>query len=245
MGLLDKLEKKIAKHPLADETYETKINYLNALAFFIVIDDKITEHEKDSFNKIIELLDCEDAKDDLYDFMENPDLDEFENIFKFIDEKDYFITYILEVFYLLEHKTLNDFESRFIDMIIDIFKYTKDELDIIFEFVNNISNEDEIIASMKKIVTCKKLFDKSKDFYSFYKLSHKTKDTLVNEYKKYNEIIELELELESIEKVTTKPVAFVIHSTFTRNLNKEYTEEREKQEKRKKEIQNQIAKLKG
>jgi len=191
MGLLDKLENQIAKHPLEDETYEIKVNYLNAIAFFIAIDDRVTEYEKKSFDKIIELLNCDGAKDDLYDFMEHPNLDEFENTFKFINEKGYFITYLLEVFYFQNEKEFNEFESRFVAMVADISDYTNDELNKISQFAKYAQNKDEekLIALFKQIVTDKKLFNSSKEFYYFYKLSHRIKGVLAQIDKQRKEIL--------------------------------------------------------
>ena len=243
MGLLDKLENKIAKHPLVNETYEIKISYLNAIAFFISIDDRITEAEKKNFDKIIVLLDCKDVKDDLYEFLENPDLDEFENTFKFINEKGYFITYLLEVFYLIEHTELNNFESRFINMIIDMFHYTKDEIKFIFEFVKNIkeNNDEKIINSFDSILSIEKLYKERNKFYTFYKLSHNVKNKFLNlvKQKEINiKILLIDIQLIALRK-TIKKRRLSSRIFNTKKLKKELKE----LEKEKKICQKEIDKL--
>jgi len=180
MGLLDKLENKIAKHPLADETYETKINYLNAIGFFIAIDDKITEYEIDSFNKIIELLDCEEAKDDLYDFMENPDLDEFENTFKFMNEKAQFTTYLLEVLFFSDSYKFNEKEMKFIDLVIE----RNNSIDnSIYNFINTIQKNDDFTKAFSYLLEQEGLFKTAKEVFDFYSINDDLRQKLSNEIK--------------------------------------------------------------
>ncbi len=118
MGLLDQIKKKTQpKHQLNDSSLEIKINYLQAVAFFIAIDDTITENEKETFNNIIKLLDCEEMEDDLYSFLENPDLSEFDNIFKFIRENNYSAIYIKEILYISKEQKLNLKQQKFLKLI--------------------------------------------------------------------------------------------------------------------------------
>ena len=56
MGLLDRLEKEIKEHPLKNENIEKKIQYLNGIAYFISIDNVITNNEREYFLNLIDFI---------------------------------------------------------------------------------------------------------------------------------------------------------------------------------------------
>ena len=196
MGLLDKIEKKIQKHPLAKEDYEAKVYYLNAIAYFISVDDVISDAEKTSFNSIIELLNCDNVKDDLYDFFENPDIDDFENIFQYIKDKDYFLHYILDIFYLLEDNKLNENEERFLNIILDLLDYKEDDILLLLSFCNAVKEEnsksiEDIFAEIYRNDFFLENIDSIQKFYKFTNSLQRKLSKMILE----NEIPSLEKEL--------------------------------------------------
>lgn len=201
MGLLDKIEKKVQKHPLVEEDYESKIYYLNAIAYFISVDDVISDAEKTAFNSIIELLNCDNVKDDLYDFIENSDVEEFENIFQYIKDKDYFLQYILDVFYLLEDGELNKNEKRFLNIILDLLDYKEDDILPLLSFCKAIKDENSkgIRDTFTEIYRNDFLLKNINTVKQFYKLTNSSKREL-SQMILNNEIPSLEKELQRMLK---------------------------------------------
>jgi len=200
MGLLNKLEKKLQKHPLRDESFEMKINYLNAVAFFMAIDDSVSEQEEKEFIHFIELLECEDAKDDLLDFLHYPQEEEFENIFHALDEKSLLITYLLEIFFMLENGC-NKEEERFIDLVINEFGYKKGEKNLLLALVHNAKSNKNVKTIYKSIADSKTLKDNLQQINSFYKLSLENRKLLGKFQECYSVLLEKETQLEGIRSL--------------------------------------------
>ncbi len=185
MGLLDNIEKTIAKHPVAEMGYEAKVHYLNAIAYFIAIDDDISDEEKKEFDKLIELVDCSEIREDLYGFLNHPDMDEFETIFFFLEEKNIFVTYLLEVFYMVGDAKVNNLEDRFVYLLMELLEYKPDEIQSIKAFSTSILNRDSksMRSCFKTILDNKKLSTKVDEFMSFYRLNNSMKRELRDEVK--------------------------------------------------------------
>lgn len=180
MGLLDRLEKEIKEHPLKNENIEKKIQYLNGIAYFISIDNVITNNEREYFLNLIDLLNCNEVKEDLLLFLENPDeqnLEEFKNTFSYFHQNELMITYFLEVFFTIQNENLNEFENRFIDIILGMYEYPKTQIDSIFEFVKIVQTKDDksIIEYFKDI----QIYEKYLVYLAnFYQLNFETKNSL-------------------------------------------------------------------
>ena len=161
MGLLDRLEKEIKEHPLKNENIEKKIQYLNGIAYFISIDNVITNNEREYFLNLIDLLNCNEAEEDLLIFLENPDEQEFKNTFSYLHQNELMITYFLEVFFTIQNENLNEFENRFIDIILGMYEYPKMQIDTIFEFVKIVQTKDDrrIIEYFEDIQNNKKIYE--------------------------------------------------------------------------------------
>lgn len=199
MGLLDRLEKEIKEHPLKNENIEKKIQFLNGIAYFISIDNVITNNEREYFLNLIDLLNCNEAKEDLLLFLENPDEQEFKNTFSYLHQNELMITYFLEVFFTIQNENLNEFENRFIDIILSMYEYPKMQIDTIFEFVKIAQTKDDkrIIEFFKEIQNEKKIYEEYLVYLAnFYQLNFKTKNDL-NEIVKNGYI----LKREDIEKL--------------------------------------------
>ena len=199
MGLLDRLEKEIKEHPLKNENIEKKIQYLNGIAYFISIDNVITNNEREYFLNLIDLLNCNEVKEDLLIFLENPDEQEFKNTFSYFQQNELMITYFLEVFFTIQNENLNEFENRFIDIILSMYEYPKMQIDTIFEFVKIAQTKDDkkIIEFFKEIQNEKKIYEEYLVYLAnFYQLNFKTKKDL-NEIVKNGYI----LKREDIEKL--------------------------------------------
>ena len=177
MGLLDRLEKEIKEHPLKNENIEKKIQYLNGIAYFISIDNVITNNEREYFLNLIDLLNCNEVKEDLLIFLENPDEQEFKNTFSYFQQNELMITYFLEVFFTIQNENLNEFENRFIDIILGMYEYPKMQIDTIFEFVKIVQTKDDksIIEYFKDI----QIYEKYLVYLAnFYQLNFETKNSL-------------------------------------------------------------------
>jgi len=203
MGLLDNIEKTIAKHPVTEMGYETKVHYLNAIAYFIAIDDDISDEEKKEFDKLIELLDCSEIREDLYGFLYHPEMDEFETIFFFLEEKNIFVTYLLEIFYMVKDAKVNNLEGRFVHLLMEILEYKPDEIQSIKAFNASILNRDSkaMTSCFKAILDNKKLVTKVNEFISFYRLNNSMKGELRDEVKIKNtkdEIALLSISMETL-----------------------------------------------
>lgn len=199
MGLLDRLEKEIKEHPLKNENIEKKIQFLNGIAYFISIDNVITNNEREYFLNLIDLLNCNEAKEDLLLFLENPDEQEFKNTFSYFQQNELMITYFLEVFFTIQNENLNEFENRFIDIILGMYEYPKMQIDTIFEFVKIVQTKDDrrIIEYFEDIQNNKKIYEEYLVYLAnFYQLNFKTKKDL-NEIVKNGYI----LKREDIEKL--------------------------------------------
>ena len=199
MGLLDRLEKEIKEHPLKNENIEKKIQYLNGIAYFISIDNVITNNEREYFLNLIDLLNCNEVKEDLLIFLENLDEQEFKNTFSYFQQNELMITYFLEVFFTIQNENLNEFENRFIDIILGMYEYPKMQIDTIFEFVKIVQTKDDrrIIEYFEDIQNNKKIYEEYLVYLAnFYQLNFKTKKDL-NEIVKNGYI----LKREDIEKL--------------------------------------------
>lgn len=177
MGLLDRLEKEIKEHPLKNENIEKKIQYLNGIAYFISIDNVITNNEREYFLNLIDLLNCNEAKEDLLLFLENPDEQEFKNTFSYLHQNELMIIYLLEIFFTIQNENLNEFENRFIEIISVKYEYTKTQIDTIFEFAKIIQTKDDrrIIEFFKNI----QIYEKYLVYLAnFYQLNFETKNDL-------------------------------------------------------------------
>ena len=203
MGLLEKIEKKMQHHPLDEETLESKIYFLNAIAYFISIDDVISRSEKAAFNSIIELLNCEDAKDDLYDFMENPDVDEFENIFYYLKENNYSLSYILDIFYLVEDNKLNKKEKKLLNIILELFDYKEDDILPLLDFCNAIKKENTeyIVGFFAELDRNDFLINNKESIQQFYELTIKLQRNSSNSF---FDILSIPKDMNDMYKVANK-----------------------------------------
>jgi hypothetical protein len=193
MGLLDEIEKKIQKHPIAQMSFEIRVDYLKAVAYFLAIDEKVTSEEKNIYITLIKLLDCEDIEDDLVDFLEHISENEFEEVFSILKEKMLATTYLLEIISIKNETIWNFEEERFIEILLDIFSYNNEYLEIIVNFIRESEFEDKTILNIQDILYNDKYNLLVQNFIQFYKLPYKLKKTLekvtINEKK--NEIDKL------------------------------------------------------
>jgi len=119
MGLLESMkkenEKRNSNHTAKDESIEIKVNYLKAISYFIVIDENISNEEKEKLMYLIELLDCKEVEEDILEFLEDPSKEELFETFEQLGENGK--QYIADI---LDLKKEDDFLKR--KMILTIMK---------------------------------------------------------------------------------------------------------------------------
>ena len=122
MGLLDEIKKKTKpKHELNHLNLELRINYIQAIAFFIAIDDVIEEDEKNKFQELINNLECQDMLDDLIEFLDNPLVDDFEDIFDLLNNNGNLKIFMSEIKNF--KKSFNKDEKEFIEIISNRYNF--------------------------------------------------------------------------------------------------------------------------
>lgn len=116
MGLWEDIKSHTKeKHQLNLLSVEDKKFYLLAVAFFIAIDEAITQDKKDKFEELIDSLDSHDLKDELFEFLDTPNADVFEDVFNFLNIRNYFEIYMEDILKIAEN--MNEKDNDFINFI--------------------------------------------------------------------------------------------------------------------------------
>ena len=171
MGILDKIEKEIQNHPLKEENLELRVSYLKAIAYFLSADELVTNIEKEHFSELIRILECEDIKEDLLEFLTEPDVKEFKESFVSLDKYDFFTTFVAEIIAIpREEEEFNTEENRLLDMVLDMLSYTDEQKAQILNIQNSIHflNRDEIKESLyqKEKIDINKLTEERKKAFA-------------------------------------------------------------------------------
>ena len=148
MSLLEKLkeqqEKEKIVHPLKEESFEIKTNYLKAIAYFIVIDEKITEKEKEKFVKLIDALECKELEEELLEFLQEPNIEEFNEVFEHIGVMRFGYYYLVEVLHLDDIQSLSKNEEEFIALVLEKIGVSESELSLMMKFYQNNNNSSNL-----------------------------------------------------------------------------------------------------
>jgi len=132
MGLLDSIKQNTIKHPLKEDSFELRANYLKGVAFFLSIDESVDEKEMEGFLRLIDILKMQDAKDDLVDFLNAPVAEEFEETF--YDLKKYKIIYLCDVLNISFKDEFSKEEEEFFEILKETLEISQKEIDGVINY---------------------------------------------------------------------------------------------------------------
>ena len=184
MGLLEEIKQNRVIHPLKEESLELKAEYLKGVAYFLAIDENITDDEKAKFDELIGFLDCEDIREDLFTFLQKPEASEFDATLKAIREKRYVFVYLSELFYISSKDTLSKEEEEFVKMVSKVFQVTEAEMSFVATFIKSIKTEshDRLIRQIKEMLEDDTISLQLKKLVKFYRLDNSVRAELLKEY---------------------------------------------------------------
>ena len=165
MSLLNKIKKSRENHILKECDPITKSNYLQAIIYFLVIDDKVEDFQIAKLKNLIDLFKMKESEDEFLKSIKNPDLlEEFEGVFDGL--KEYGISYLAELFFSFVKDDLNNDEIEFFNLILQNIDVTEAELNLLIEFfeVLKTNSRKDILSICKKIVKYERLTNKLEEF---------------------------------------------------------------------------------
>ena len=101
MGLMDNLKIASIEHPMKTAFYEDRANYLQTVAFFLALGERIDNKEEVAFVKLIDILDFNDYKEDLLEFLHSPNVKEFNESVESVGNNN------LAIYYLIQREIFN------------------------------------------------------------------------------------------------------------------------------------------
>ena len=181
---LDKMKKKLLLHPLKKELFETRIKYIQAIAFFIAIDDNISDEEQKSYLELVEILECKDLQDDLLEFLHNTDEEEPEKVFDIFENHTQLLYfYLSEIAYRASQDGLNKDEKEFLEFIEERYSLQSERVEALFDYIHALTKDDMQlkIKSAFKLISHKDLVSKIEPFLECYKLDKPDKFITIDE----------------------------------------------------------------
>ncbi|MDD3052212.1 MAG: SUMF1/EgtB/PvdO family nonheme iron enzyme [Candidatus Cloacimonetes bacterium] len=159
-NLINKEKKEIEKkrkmtcHPVAKESIENKINYLNGLALMMNVDGQITDDEKEFFYQLIEAFELTDSLlEEFLSFAENPDHEQIVQLLKDLSasEKTKFF-FMFDNFKMANlHGDVTPEETELINMFMELLDFSEKEKEHLLSLIDTELHSDDYLDEIEKL----------------------------------------------------------------------------------------------
>lgn len=136
----------VLNHPVAKESLETKIHYLNGLALMMNVDDDIHETEKNFLSSMIKTFELDGSiLDQLVTFAEAPNEEAIDELFKEISgDKIVRYNFMIDAVILSEKdSTVHKNEKELLNIFFEKLDFSKKEIDQLDELMKVLRKEDQ------------------------------------------------------------------------------------------------------
>ena len=174
---IEQYRKDFKNHPVANESIEIKIHYLNGLALMMNVDDEISQTENYFISLLMEAFDITDSvMEDFLKFAQDPEDDDIEELFEELSKtEEVKIWFIVDCYYMAKKdEVFREEEKALLDMFLEMLNFEEEVIDYLSEIIKSCRLVEYMVIICEIVEECYS----AEEAFKWFKLSAEQGDSI-------------------------------------------------------------------